>query len=93
MSRADRVVSIVDEIRNPPEGHAVTMTESARQAVLFWKGLAEKAADELEAGALKDHEIAQLVNELAQLAKAYVGTEQLREHISRCVVKTLNQTP
>lgn len=36
---------------------------------------------------LKDDEIAKLVNELTAIAKTYNGTEQLREHISKCVVK------
>jgi len=39
---------VIEEIRNPPEGGAITITESGRQAILYWKRLAEKAADELE---------------------------------------------
>jgi len=39
---------VIEEIRNPPEGGAITITEGGRQAILYWKRLAEKAADELE---------------------------------------------
>lgn len=42
----------------------------------------------LEQG-LKDHEIAHLVNRLTNIASTYAGTEQLREHISKCVVATI----
>ena len=35
---------------------------------------------------LKDHEIATLVNELTAISKKYEGTEQLREHVSKCIV-------
>lgn len=39
---------------------------------------------------LKDHEIAQLVNELTKIAKEYAHTQQLRAHISRAVKEALN---
>jgi len=48
---------VIEEIRNPPEGGAITITESGRQAILYWKRLAEKAADELES---KNKEIERL---------------------------------
>ena len=34
---------------------------------------------------MKDHEVAQFVNELTTIAKEYGNTQQLREHISKCV--------
>ena len=42
---------------------------------------------------LKDHQIAQLVNELRRVAIRYAGTEQLREHISQAVVEALKNAP
>ncbi len=38
---------------------------------------------------LKDHEIAQLVNALTQVARDYHHTQQLREQISKLVNKAL----
>lgn len=42
---------------------------------------------------LKDHQIAQLVNELRRVAIRHAGTEQLREHISQVVVDALKKAP
>jgi hypothetical protein len=40
---------------------------------------------------MKDHEIAQLVNELVEVAKTYWHTQQLRERISRLVVPAIKK--
>lgn len=42
---------------------------------------------------MKDHQIAQLVNELRGIANQYAGTEQLREHLSQAVVEAVKKTP
>lgn len=38
---------------------------------------------------MKDHEIAQLVNELTKVAKEFAGAQQLRERISQLVVAAI----
>lgn len=45
--------------------------------------------------ALKDHQIAQLVNNLTKIAREYHGAQQLRERIAREVLDTLttNEIP
>jgi hypothetical protein len=40
---------------------------------------------------MKDHEIALLVNDLADIARAYGQTQQLRERISQAVVAALKE--
>lgn len=40
---------------------------------------------------MKDHQIAQLVNELRRIAIRYAGTDQLREHLSTAVVDALKK--
>ena len=42
---------------------------------------------------MKDHEIAQLVSELTQVAKDYGQTQQLRARISEIVVKAVTPPP
>lgn len=40
---------------------------------------------------MKDHEIAQLVNELESVCNMFYGTQQLREHIARVVKRAVLQ--
>jgi len=56
---------VIEEIRNPPEGGAITITEGGRQAILYWKRLAEKAADELES---KNKDIEQINNRINEIS-------------------------
>lgn len=42
---------------------------------------------------MKDHEIAQLVNELTKVAKEFHATQQLRERISQLVIKAVKFEP
>jgi len=42
---------------------------------------------------MKDHEIAQFVNDLTDIAKTFGQTQQLREHIRSTVLAHLNTRP
>jgi len=66
---------VIEEIRNPPEGGAITITEGGRQAILYWKRLAEKAADELES---KNKEI-ERYKAVAEAAKFLVKVKSRKD--------------
>lgn len=42
---------------------------------------------------MKDHEIAQLVNDLTQVAREFGATQQLRERIAAVIVPVLKKVP
>jgi len=69
-------VSVIDEIRNPPSGCGTTMNESTRQSLLFWRTLAEKAADELEQ---KDKEL-ERYESVVDAAKAVIENSGYGHH-------------
>lgn len=53
------------------------------------EALTDKVVADLTAAPLKDHQIAQLVNNLTTIARTYHGTQQLRQRISQCVCEAL----
>ena len=54
-----------------------------------WQGWQARAARDPAGSAIKDHQIAALVNELRDIAVQYHGTQQLRERIAHVVVPVL----